>query len=67
MSTARNPVRCAKPTKDEAVKALREHLDDAEAETLARRYVNSDKDADSAVDWPKAKRRILHNKPKPRN
>jgi hypothetical protein len=63
MSTARNPVHPVKPTKEEAAQVLREHMDDAAAETLARRIQTSDEDAKHAIDFPTLKRRILQQKP----
>ena len=67
MSRARNPVPSAtKRTDDEIASVLREHLDDAEADVMARRYRNAEQDAKTAVDWPTAKRRILDNKTTPK-
>jgi hypothetical protein len=60
VSSARNHVPPDKPTEEESAKVLREHMDDAKAETLARRYVNADEAAKTAVDWPTVKRRILN-------
>jgi len=63
MSAARNPVPTVKPTTETVVKKLREHLDDAKAEMLARRIETADEDARHAVDWQDVKRRALLQKP----
>ena len=64
MSTAQNDATPAKPREDEAVKVLREHMDNAKAETVAQRYANADEAAKTAVDWQTAKRLILNSNPK---
>ena len=67
MSTARKPILPAtKRNDDEIAAVLREHLDDAEADMMARRYRNAEQHAKTAVDWPTAKRRILNNKATPK-
>lgn len=63
MSTARNPIQPAKPTEEEAIKVLGEHLDDAEAETLARRYLAADETQGHPPDIAEMKRRVLEQKP----
>ena len=63
MSSARNPVHPEKPTKEEAVKVLREHMDDARAEVLAQRYLKAGDKADGP-DIPALKQRFLQQKPK---
>ena len=63
MSTARHPIEPAKPTEEETVRVLREHLDDAEAETLARRYLAADETQGHRPDIAAMKRRVLEQKP----
>lgn len=66
MSTARNQISPrTKRGDDEIVSVLREHLDNPEAEVMARRYRTADQDAKTAVGWPTAKRLILNNESTP--
>ncbi len=62
MSTARNPLPPAKPTREEAVRILREHLDDDDAEMLADRYLNADRTQGHLPDIAAMKRRLLKQK-----
>lgn len=45
---------------EETLAALREHLSDEDAEMLARRMNDPERDQEHATDWQAVKRRMLH-------